>query len=127
MGIIDEIKSVATTIQQIDNIDLYRQILNLQADVMEIMEENSRLKGENIELREKLRLKNELKFEHEAYWLEKPDKSKDGPFCSKCWDSNQKLIRMLRVDVPPGYENNPYVHNLYKCPECSISIKRIGG
>lgn len=84
MGILDEVKSLAKTIQQIDNIELYQKILNLQADIMKVLEENNRLKEENRSLKEKFKIKKSLKFENDSYWIKNKDGSKEGPFCSKC-------------------------------------------
>lgn len=64
MGLLDEIKSLATTIKQIDNIELYRKILDLQAEAMQLLEEKAAVEKENRELREKLTIQGELKFEH---------------------------------------------------------------
>jgi hypothetical protein len=41
MGIVDNIKDVAKTVRQIDNIELYKQILDLQGEGMELVEENN--------------------------------------------------------------------------------------
>jgi len=45
LSIIDDVESVAKTVQQIDNIDLYRQILDLQGEIMEMVEENRDVKA----------------------------------------------------------------------------------
>ncbi|MCP2604536.1 hypothetical protein NLC29_00065 [Candidatus Aminicenantes bacterium AH-873-B07] len=114
MSIIDEIKSIAKTIQQIDNISLYQKILNLQADIMELLEQNNKLKEENKDLKEKLKIKDSLKFENDVYWtVDKQGKIKDGPFCSRCWDVKNLLVHLLFCPNP-----------LYsKCPECQQVIK----
>ncbi|HBA38453.1 MAG: hypothetical protein A2W73_07420 [Deltaproteobacteria bacterium RIFCSPLOWO2_12_55_13] len=46
MSIIDDVKSVAQLIQQIDNVELYRKILDLQGEVMGLVQENSELRKE---------------------------------------------------------------------------------
>ncbi len=113
MGILDEVKSLVKTVQQIDNIELYKKILDLQAHIMELLEENRRLKGDVDSLREKLRVKESLKFERDAYWIEPLDGQKDGPFCCKCWDTNQLLVRMIFCGDPAYSE----------CPSCKIAIQ----
>ena len=47
MSIIDNIKSITTTIRQIDNIELYRRILDLQAEIINVVSENQELRQEN--------------------------------------------------------------------------------
>lgn len=44
MGVLDDVKSLAKTVQQIDNVALYRQILDLQGEIMDLVEENRSLK-----------------------------------------------------------------------------------
>jgi len=101
MGIVENIKETAKLIQKIDNIDLYRRILDLQAEVMELVDENRRLK-------EQLQVRSELTFDKGAYWLGKDEKTRDGPFCSRCWDVDRKLVR---IRCAPGY--TPV------CPQCN--------
>ncbi len=115
MGILDEIKSVAKTIQQIDNIDLYRKILDLQAEVMNLLEENGNLKTEVASLKDKLRIKESLVFQQDAYWQKASDGNKYGPFCTKCWDTEQILVRMLDDPLSRLPCN--------KCPNCKTVIK----
>ncbi len=67
MGIIDNVRAVADVVKQIDNIELYRRILDLQAEVMGLVEENSRLKKENAGLEERLTIKEALVFDNDRY------------------------------------------------------------
>jgi hypothetical protein len=45
------------------------------------------------ELSEKLKIKGQVSYEAPFYWLSDEGK-KDGPFCQKCYDTDQKLIRL---------------------------------
>ena len=45
------------------------------------------------ELEQKLDLKGKVKFERPFYWKQDDDQ-RDGPFCQKCYDSKDKLIRL---------------------------------
>ena len=47
MGLYDGIKDVAKVMQQADNIELYRQLLDLSAQALEMQAEISRLKEDN--------------------------------------------------------------------------------
>lgn len=114
MGILDEIKSVAKTIRQIDNIELYQKVLNLQSEIMELLEENSKLKRELGLLKDKFKIKESLKFEHDAYWIEEAGTAKDGPFCSNCWDTHQSLVNMISSFNPE------FAH----CPNCKTEIRK---
>ena len=66
------------------------------------------LEEENITLKEQLKIKENLKYENNAYWIEREGGQKDGPFCPRCWDKNKELIRL-----------NPCGNPAYcDCPEC---------
>lgn len=99
MGLLDNAKEAVQLVQKIDNIELYRKILDLQADALKMVEENATLKNQIKSLEEKLKIKDSLTFENNDYWIKREDGSKDGPFCTHCWDREQKLVRLnLRGD-----------------------------
>jgi hypothetical protein len=49
------------------------------------------------DLRQKLELKEKVKWVRPFYWVEDGD-GRDGPFCPQCYDSEHKLIRLQRWD-----------------------------
>ena len=53
MGLYEGIKDVAKVVQQADNIELYRQLVDLSAQALEMQNEINRLTAENTELRKK--------------------------------------------------------------------------
>lgn len=114
MSILDDLKSVVTTIQKIDNIELYRQILNLQQEVLSLVSENVELKATLSAANEQLARKQTLRFEYNAYWAGETLETSDGPFCAKCWDTNEQLVRMLVADRNPQWS---------RCHACDISLK----
>lgn len=113
MSILDDLKNVASTIQKIDNIELYRQILDLQNEVLQVVTENMELKGQLARAREQLSVRQSLRFENNAYWTGEDLETSDGPFCAKCWDTKQQLVRML-VSNDPRWS---------RCHSCAISLK----
>ena len=56
MSLYDGIKDVAKIVQQADNIDLYKRLLDLSAQALDLQAENARLKEENAELKKGCRL-----------------------------------------------------------------------
>ncbi|KYH35844.1 hypothetical protein CLTEP_02370 [Clostridium tepidiprofundi DSM 19306] len=114
MDIIDNIKTVVKTLQQMDNLELNRQIIDIETKVMELIEENKEIKRCNEELREKLKIKENLEFENNMYWIKEKDKT-IGPFCTRCWDNEKKLLRLHKKDDGWG--------TIYmECPECITKI-----
>jgi len=96
MGIIENAKDAVKLVQKIDNIELYRKILDLQAEAFELIEQ-SKLKDEKIDkLKKALKVKGKMVCKDSAYYLT-DDKGKiiDGPFCTKCFDTDQDTIRIV--------------------------------
>ena len=55
MSLYDGIKDVAKIMQQADNIDLYKRLLDLSAQALDLQAENARIKEENAELKKELK------------------------------------------------------------------------
>ena len=62
MGILDNAKQVAKAVEEIHNLELYQRVLNLHSDIIELVEENNRLRDENKELAKTVSLKQTMKF-----------------------------------------------------------------
>jgi hypothetical protein len=116
MGIIETAKEIASTIQKIDNIELYRQIQNLQQEIQDLVDENSELRKRAREAHDLLTVQQQLEFDHNAYWRALEDGEKQGPFCSNCWDGHKKLIRM-HISTDPDYAT---------CPSCDTEVNVTG-
>jgi hypothetical protein len=114
MSIYEGMKEVVSTIQKIDNIELYRQILDLQKEVLEVVSENTELKGKLASAEEELSRRRELRFEFNAYWVGEAIETADGPFCATCWDTKKQLVRLLVVGHNPKWS---------KCHACDVSLK----
>jgi len=97
MSVIDTAKEAVMLVQKIDNIDLYKKILELQSDALKMVEENGKLHDRIRELETGLAIKDTLTFEDNHYFVVK-NGTKDGPFCTLCWDNDRKLIRKHKDD-----------------------------
>ena len=94
MEIVKGLKETAAVLRKADKIPEFQLILDVQQKLLEQQQRISDLETENRDLKEKLELKGKLKFERNAYWIVEEGKEDDGPFCSKCKDSEEKFIRM---------------------------------
>jgi len=90
VSIIGDIKSIGEIVQKADNIELYRKILDLQYEAMNVIERMNELIEENQLLKEKLKTVENLTFKDKMYFI----KGDNDPFCSRCWDTDTKLIRL---------------------------------
>ena len=105
MGVIETVKDIGVLVQKLDNMDLVKRLVELQEQVYEVVTENRDLKEQNRSLREKLATRQQLAFRKNAYW-----RDDDGPFCSRCWDSDGQLVRL---QTQQGYHP--------QCPKCDHS------
>lgn len=105
MGLYDGLKDAAKVLQEAGKIEQYKEILAAQQKMMEMQETISELKSTNLDLEEKLKIKGDLKFRNNAYWIDGDNE----PFCSRCWEADKKPIH-LHPDGNPAY---------YKCPNCN--------
>lgn len=110
MSFYDAIKDAASLAQKADNIELYRQLLDLSAQALELQAEVARLKEENAELRKKEDLSSSI-IRHAEPFITKAGDEANLRYCSHCWDAEQKLIQ-LRCDE----EDASFV-----CPHCNVA------
>jgi hypothetical protein len=107
MGLIGDIKDAAKLVQQIGNMDLYKRILDLQAEAMELVE-TARAKDEEIsELKKKLQVRGQIVYFTAAYYV-KNDKGEvmtGEPFCQRCYDVEGLMCR-LQMDGVYGLCHN---------------------
>ena len=78
MSILDNAKDVAKAVHEINNLELYQRVLNLHSDIVALVEENIRLRDENKDMKESLRLKDELKFQA-PFYVREGDDTAGGP------------------------------------------------
>ena len=102
MGVIDTVKDVASLVQKLDNIDLLKRMVDLQEQIFDLVCENHEIKEQNRVLAEKLATREQMIFRKNSYW-----RADEGPFCSRCFDSDSLVIRML---ITPGFAP--------QCPKC---------
>lgn len=109
MAIFDELKAVGKVLQEAGKIEQYQQILDALQKLLEMQKRIDELETTNKGLRERLEVKESLVAERNMYWSEK-DGKRDGPFCTNCWDSEQKLMRL----------HKSITHSGIQCPKCKI-------
>jgi uncharacterized Zn-finger protein len=114
MSILDDTKTVAHLVQEAGSTDLYGKMVDLEVEVFELVQENEKMKQENMALIDQLKLKENLKFEFNSYWMEKSGHF-EGPFCSKCYDVNNILVHMHLIDKAT---------ESFKCPHCSTICRK---
>lgn len=110
MSFYDALKDVIGIAQKSDNIELYRQLLDLGAQALEMQAEIAKLREENAELKRVHDMEQEILYHLDAYVTKKTD-SIPIKYCAACWVDKKKLVPMQDV----GMAN-------YKCPLCQSQI-----
>jgi regulator of replication initiation timing len=113
MSIIDNAKDVATAIHEMKNLELYERVLNLNAGIMDLVEENRRLKADKDELQRKLKLHDDLKFT-EPFYYQDGDQT---PFCPACFESNK------HEGVHVVFESTNPEATYWRCPACKTDYR----
>ena len=114
MGFYDAFKDVLNMAQKADNIDLYRQLLDLSAQALEMQEEITRLKAENKELKSQKNIEDDIEYYVDPFITRKSDE-KPIKYCAACWADKKKLLPLQN-----------YCGNYYSCPLCRTEVKYTG-
>ena len=106
MGLYEGIKDVAKIVQQADNVDLYRRLIDLSAQALDMQNIINKLSEENAILKKKQDIEERIQRHSELYLTLKNEDSI--LYCSHCWDNDRKLIQMQKS------------HGECFCPHCHL-------
>jgi hypothetical protein len=96
-------------------LDAQEQALDLRDEIVSLRAENEELRQEIKRLSDAADISGSIVFGDHAYWQRRTDGSLDGPFCSKCYDTEGKLIR-----PHPQFHMNT---RIWQCPNCRSTVK----
>ena len=83
--------------------DLTLNSAQLKADAATVREENTRLREEVEQLRRQEDLRSKVQIKDYMYYLSEPVSGYSrGPFCTRCFDSDGKLIMLMGPGWQPG-------------------------
>ncbi|MBQ7955883.1 MAG: hypothetical protein IJ282_09035 [Lachnospiraceae bacterium] len=106
MGLYEGIKDVARIVQQADNLELYKALLDLSAQALDMQAEIATLKKENEELKAET-LKKKSIVRHKGIYITLEGEQPEIAYCSTCYGKDSKLIQMFDYD-----------EECYQCPVC---------
>lgn len=110
MGFYDAMRDVINLAQKADNIELYRQLLDLGSQALDLQAEIARLKEENSELKKQNDLETDIEYHVDAFVTRKSDK-KPIKYCVACWADKKKLVTLQDIQ----WDN-------YNCPLCNARV-----
>lgn len=95
MGFYDAFKDAISLAQKADNIELYRQLLDLAAQALDLQDENARLRREVSALQEEHDIKNQI-IRHKEPYITLANDALFLPYCAICWAKEKKLYQMKK-------------------------------
>ena len=110
MGLYDGIKDVAKIVQQADNVELYRQLIDLSAQALDMQDEIAKLREENKELKRVKDIEDDIEYHIDSFVTRKND-TRPIKYCAACWADKKKLVPIQDV-----------LHDNYDCPLCKTRI-----
>ena len=118
MGILEEAKTIASAVQEINNLELYKRVLALHSDIIAIVEENKRLHEENTNLRGNLATRARMAFKPPFFFQD----GDETPFCAPCWESKNLAAHLVHA-----FENEERTR--WECPTCkySLNVHKVAG
>lgn len=109
MGFYDALKDAMNLAQKADNIELYRQLLDLSAQALDLQAEVARLREENADLK-KCRDLSQVIIRHKGPYITRCDDDKELYYCSHCWDADERLIQLIC----------DFEYGIFECPHCHM-------
>ena len=110
MGLYDAFKDVLNIAQKADNVELYRQLVDLSSQALELQVENTRLKEEISSLKKNKNIE-EKKERHQQPYLTLSNDTNNLKYCGLCWDRDRKLIQMKELSEWDANNKKLYCHN----------------
>ena len=107
MGIVSNAKEVADLVKKLGDIELYRKIVELESEIIELTRENHSLETRVQELTATLTVSQSLKFKEPFYYSE----DNPVPFCPKCWEGDKTAIHLFNRGSSDGETH-------FECPHC---------
>ncbi len=94
MNIIDMLKDVINVAQKADNIELYKQLLDVNRAALDIQSEINELKKENTKLKEQLEINSKIIRHNDGLYITLEGDPLEIHYCAICWGNSNKLIQI---------------------------------
>ena len=111
MSIINNAKEIADIVKKLGDIELYRRIVDLEGEILDLTRAKRDAEAEVEHLRETLKIKDKMTFKKPFYYMA----DDPVPFCPKCWEVDKIAIHM---DGP----RDVMVGSRYDCHNCKTMI-----
>jgi hypothetical protein len=97
-------KEIIDLIKKGSTFEAQEKIAQLKEEILSLREKNHELQDKVQELKTLLEQKGKLHWDGVIYWLEdEKNNKKEGPFCQRCYDTEQILVRLQQAEVSSRY------------------------
>jgi|GEM_PF-3194178 len=116
MGWYEGLKEAIEAAKKAGNMEIVQNIIDAQQQVLDIQQDNMKLREENADLKKQLENLNDLiesekhMTVYKGFLFNKNNPQNPGPFCQVCWESQRKLICIVKQGSITGAFN--------VCPLC---------
>jgi transposase-like protein len=90
---------LANLIKKVGDVDLYRKIVELEEEIIELTRQNRQLEEKVDEQQRLLDIKGKMKWEMPFYTMD----GDDVPYCPQCWEASEKTIHLRRMQENNGW------------------------
>lgn len=107
-------KDAISMAQKAGNIPLVQQILDMQREMQDMQQENFDLKKKIAKLEEADSHEIEYDEKRSAVYEIMEDGSKQGPYCTRCWEVDKNLVSVHKIEDE--------ITTSYYCPHCENNV-----
>lgn len=111
MSVISNVKEIADLIKKLGDVELYRKIIKLEGEIIELTRNKHTLDERVQELTHTLTVKEKMTF-REPFLYQEDDPV---PFCPRCWETDNASVHMVN-------EGATYAGDSHVCPNCKTDI-----
>ena len=108
MGIIENAKEIVSIIQKLDDTELYKKIIELEGEIIELTRGKRQLEEQVAEIRRNQDIIKNLHFDSPFY----VDEEGSELYCSRCIESDVRAIHVIKTG------SIAYGEYVYFCPQC---------
>ena len=108
MSIVDNAKEIASLVKKIGDVELYRKIVELEGEIIELTRTNRELEDNLSNLSRSQDIIETLKFDSPFYISENGDEL----YCARCIESEQIAIHLADTG------NKNLRRSIWECPQC---------
>ncbi len=116
MGIIDNAKEIASLVQKLGDIDLYRKIVELEGEIIELTREKRQLDEKLADITRSQTIIADLHFDAPFYT------NADGSelYCARCIEAEGRAIHVAKGELEMR-------RRVYFCPQCKSKFADMRG